>query len=359
MKRAASFILAVLFCFPFCSCRREENASVTNGNVNERVVISGEVPEELSVIVREDLLSDAIAYGDCFFRVFADQKGGLRIDRYALNGVRTASVTEPGDEFYYSVNCVIPTSDGGFLYVRGYSEQYIYDLKTYSSKLGAATYIVKCAPDGEEAWRYETSEEGEAFSYCIEEQSGFLFFGTDRTTGGGKWIEGSDVLVTELSPSGEYLHQKRIGGSDFDDLSYAEVCKDGYLLYMSTQSTDGDFQNENVVSEGSKRRYYFVTVGKDLSITDKRKSDALLYRSYVGRHNGKAITDADGLFSLICPRGRVRAIVDYDGYYLVVSRNPVGIKQTPESVSAILYECETVYTGYTYSNEQIFVTVHR
>lgn len=368
MKRLFTVLLTLIFaaftaaCSPFAGQPSEDGTSASHHFSTQRldgakelkkVDPFGDPPEELEKILTGNLMWDADAFDGCFFRYVKDKEGNtVSLERYDRYGEKTASIVMPGGAFYYYVRVLTTTEDGGFLFVRGYSDQYIYDEKKYASDLGAETIIVKCGAQGGEEWRITTDTEGHAYEFGFETEDGYLLCGTKEEPEEKGNYSSTDIYLTKLSKNGKIIKTRNIGGSNFDRVNYAEPYAGGFLIDAFAQSTDGDFEN---VDKMVSTRDYTVTVDGELNTVDILPKNDAVFRQYVGIFGGKRIDDRSSMFDAYPYGWGVSALLEYDGYYVVVSRNAFGVKETPPQVSMVGLECETVYAGYDAEGNVLWV----
>ncbi|MBR4334852.1 MAG: hypothetical protein IKP74_00210, partial [Clostridia bacterium] len=143
-----------------------------------------------------------------------------------------------------------------------------------------------------------------------------------------------------------------IGGSDFDMFYGAELTEDGFLLQVSTQSTDGDFP---IGGGGRSIERLEVELDEALTVESFHPSEReyVTYYERIGEKDGKPIYQRDPFFDGF-DAGTPTAYLDYGEYYLIVSQNVIGEIETPPAVSVRWYCTETVYSGYDRAGNLLF-----
>lgn len=220
---------------------------------------------------------------------------------------------------------------------------------------GVASRVIKCDSSGK--LQFDTALEGitkGALQYCFEKNEQFYFFGdleTLETKQQGVYSP-TDIYMMILDKEGKVLESHSIAGSDYDDLSVAEMSGENFVLSIRAQSDDGDF-------EGSESKGYpenwVVTVNDKLEIMERkieRGRDLLDER--IGERKGKSVYISDRILKGF-DTGTPKAFIDYGDFYLIVSRNNTGIYENkPMYISSIWYYKETVYSAYDYNGKLLF-----
>lgn len=323
-----------------------------------RVVHLGEVPQEFSGIVSENFLggrSCTVSPNGILRRTHVDggEYGSDLIELTNCYGSILASYENPGS-FSHEVQLLTATSDGGFLFLDGFSEYQLED-GSWTSEQGFASYIVKCGGNGEVVFRAEFDGfHGEALSQCIERDGKYYIFGTyevPETKRIGTYSL-TDVYAACLDENGGLLFSRRIGGGDFDTLNNIENSESGMVLYISSQSHDGDFAD---AAPGDVRTDWLVTLDEGLNITQKEKGSGQSRFDFVGYRAGQPVYRTDPMFDGF-NAGTPTFLICYDSLYLVVSSHRIGVMPADPFVSAILYYTETVYTLYGPNGDILFRT---
>lgn len=373
MKKSISIflsfiILVVAFILSGCSTDKlPTDAFISEDLINKieqdedfkKVEQVGEVPKELRNVVENNLFHYVTAFEDRVLKaemISSDEESRTvvyNVQMLDLYGNELASYTCQSDETYY-VDTLTATSDGGFLFVLGFSDR-TYGDNEWASEKGFASRVIKCGASGEVQFDTDfESVEGEALSYCFETDNKYYLFGTRETpeTKTQGIFSPTDIYMTILDSKGKVIKTATIGGTDYDSLSIAKVNGDNFVLWCSSQSDDGDFSAEN--ADGYPIGYV-ITVNSELEITEKKQLDSLNFSSDgIGKSNGRAIYPDDDLFNNF-DAGSLSSYIEYEDFYLIVSENQTGVyEKTPEFISSIWYYTETVYSGYDYDGELLF-----
>lgn len=310
----------------------------------------GTVPQEFSAVVEKNAFADAIAVpGGVMKAVSKDTDGDGSSDladvfmmdpygseighcQYALDGSHT-------------IGALTATADGGFLFVSGFED---HALKTgaWASEGGFESRIVKCSRNGEIEWTLPLPDcEGWALQFCLERDNAYFFFGSKETpeTKHIGVVSLTDVQILRVSAAGELEQTVLFSGSDFDWFRDAELLPDGFLLYLSSQSSDGDFAYEG--GDGYEKSWKFVLDERLQCVSKERIGDYWRRTDRVGIRDGKTVYQNDAMFSGY-DAGYVNLVLDYDTFYLVVSRNLTEELETPPYVNARWYNSETVYSAF-------------
>ena len=319
----------------------------------------GEVPSELQNVVKGDLFRDIYAFGDRVLKVETSEKAGeenmrshriVMMDRY---GKELASY-QLESEYTYSVDTLTATSDGGFLFVLGFRDRGQGD-GTWASERGFASRVVKCDSNG--SVLFDTpfdALEGSALSVCLEKDGSFYFFGhrqTPETDQVGVHSR-TDVVMYCLDGTGKLVKSGILSGSDYDDCHAAELTDSGFLVSISSQSSDGDFEGSD---SGGHPADWVVTLDFDFAITKKaQKSGRDSFDSVIGMRGSEPIYQSDIVDSGF-DAGEPFALIEYGTFDLIVSTHKTGIyENTPPVYSSIWYYTETVYSGYDSKGKLLF-----
>ena len=280
-----------------------------------------------------------------------DKTVEYKITMTDLYGEPLAVYSVPFDNAYY-VTALTATADGGFLFVLGFSDRYYYDNGAWASADGYASHVIKCDKGGKV--EFDTSlvgVEGYALSYCFEKSGNYYLFGT-RYVPDVREYTGTDVFLKVIDGTGAVINEKQIGGGDFDNLENAEETEDGFLLSVSAQSDDGDFEGSD---SGGYPVNWTVRINDSLEITEKKKETGRDYSDRrVGVLDGKTVFMSDAIFDGF-DAGSPTAVVDYGDFYLIISEHITGVNEnTPPCISSIWYYTETVYSGYDKDGNLLF-----
>lgn len=278
------------------------------------------------------------------------------LDKYA----KTLSSYEYESDDAYYVRTMTVTEDGGFIFVDGFTD-YAYDKDTWASDGGYASRVIKCDGNGNVVFDTRLEQvSASALRFCYEENGRYYLFGSleaPETKQRGVYSY-TDVYAVILDKNGEILKTRRIAGSDFDDLDFAEPTEDGFLLSVKSQSDDGDF-------EGSGSGGYYVDwtikIDCELQTTEMKKQKGRDYFDVViGETDGKTIHRYDPIIEEICEYDDVNsttAMIDYGDFYLLVYENVTGrYEKQPATISSIWCYTETVYSAYDKTGKLLWRT---
>lgn len=162
-----------------------------------------------------------------------------------------------------TINHLLVLSDGSF----------IFSVQTYpvsgAVEVIEKSFLMKCDAAGKELWKTN-----------LEDYSGNLLNGLFLTPEGeiiaiGVWRSedgeqtashnlADDIVMTKFDQQGKMLNQKGFGGGDFESL-YGSVYDPDFGIVISgmSQSTEGDFANENSVQYG---RDFIACIDGNLNI---------------------------------------------------------------------------------------------
>ena len=266
----------------------------------------------------------------------------LMLDRYGAELGRCRY--DPDDS--HSIQTLTATSDGGFLFVYGFYEHALTN-GSWNSEGDFASEIVKCSGNGGIEWTLSLPDcDGEALHDCLEKDGAYYFFGSKEAPETKQIGVGSytDVQILQVSRGGELEKTVLFSGSDFDWFRRAEPLPDGFLLYLSSQSSDGDFAYD--AGDGHAKSWQFVLDDSLRCVSKKQTDDDFDFRgARAGTLDGKTVYRDDAMFSGY-DAGYVKLVLDYDSFYLVVSHNLTEEIETPPTVSARWYNSETVYSAF-------------
>lgn len=315
----------------------------------------GQVPEELRVLVDDNLFHGAAAAGGRVLKVeiCAEDPAEHCVQMMDQYGSELARYTLAAEDACH-ITTLTATGDGGFLFVLGFRD-YALDQDRWASDGGYASEIVKCDAAGKLCFRTQLPQvEGAALEYCFERDGKFYFFGTIQTP--DTKVRGvyspSDIFMAILDGSGDILTKRTIAGSDFDRLDAAEPTSDGFLLSISSQSENGDFTGSD---SGGYPVDWVFTLNTDLEMIKQEKTTGRAYNDCrLGELDGETIYTSSPLLADF-DAGRPTAVLDYGTFYLIVSENITGIyEHTPAFISSIWHYTETVYSGYAPDGKLLF-----
>lgn len=359
MKKAFAFLVAMaLLCTYLTGCAEKYPRPLDKEL--KTVEHTGQLPEEFAEIVKNNLFSDVTAFDGRLLKTEIcdyDEENHImeqRVWMMDLYGKELASYTCTADDAY-SVQTLVATADGGFLFVLGLDERYRDG--QWTTEMGFASRVIKCDSQGN--IQFETAFEGiegRALEFCFEKEEKYYFFGEvetpeTKTVGVGS---PSDIYMAILDQDGKQLKTSLIAGSDFDNLYHAEMTDDGFVLSILAQSDDGDFAGSDSGGYGVD---WVFTVDDELQILQREKRTGRDFFDYrIGEKEGKAVHKSDPLFDGF-DAGYVQAYMDYGDFYLIVSENNTGVYENkPGYINRIWYYTETVYSAYDSSGKLIFRT---
>ena len=353
--------LAILSATALSGCQKQQSFDWVYKTECSAVEQVGQVPKSFKEIIEKNQFHDAYAFGDRLLAVDTllsenDQSVYVHVikmmDLYGTELARYECLTGKA----YKVTTLSATSDGGFIFVLGFTEYYEVEEEQWTSEHGFASRVIKCDRQGN--LQFDTPFdliEGRAFDYCIERNDGFFFFGTRETPETKKLGVGSpsDVYLTKLDHYGNVLKSKTIGGSSFDWLDAAENQGDNFKLSVRAQSQDGDFAESNSMYPVD----WVVVVNEDFTIIKKSMETGRdSFDKKIGETDGIPIYMSSSLLNGF-DAGRPSAYIDYGNFYLIVSENATGVyEKKPPTVSAAWCYWETVYSAYDNSGKLIFRT---
>lgn len=261
---------------------------------------------------------------------------------------------------YFRVSQVIGTSDGGFLGVLGFSDRWLSGASEgkMASDDGILSRVVKCAADGDIEWTADLlNMEGSMFQVCFESEDGYVFIGDRQTpeTRRRGVHSPNDLSFLRLDHQGNFVMIRTIGGSDYDSLLRAIQSEDGYVVYGSVQSRDGDFSF--LAGHGLHPICVRIRLDRELNVLDITESDRRPdYGDPIGTLNGQFIYAREGIMEGY-DAGFPFLVLDEGADYLVVSRNETGVyEHKPPFISAIWCYEETVYSAFDKSGKLLWRT---
>jgi|GEM_PF-1569388 len=355
MKKFAAVLFII--CIIFTGCGKEKPTPVNTGSEFHTTTPVGKVPAEFEKIVGENLFSgyDYYAGEDRVACLYQSGNGKYDFTVYDFYGSELFKTTIEKTPYHF-VDSYAVTSDGGLIVSLGFSDQYIYDLKKYASQLeSAVSYVIKFDKSGSIEWERELNgHERNSLRAIVEQGEYYYFFGSiqtpeTKTIGVGS---STDIIITKLDKSGKVIKTRTIAGSDFDEVYTDSVrYKNGRFYFNGySQSTDGDFSGKGG-KEYRTTEYKFV-IDENLDVISIKKTNdninigPLNGKRSFGVLSGKEIFGDDKLFDDFCD-GTPTGVLDYGEFYLIISENNTGIYEyTPQLISAIWYNTETVYAAY-------------
>lgn len=334
-KYIITFILIITTLAVLCACKNEKTYNFDTFND----------------IIKNNTFKDIKAFDDRLLKsaaLFSNKEERtvdycvMMMDEY---GESLATYNVRTDDAY-RVTTLTATKDGGFLFVLGF-EDYAYSQDVWASDKGVASRVIKCDKDG--ILEFDTAFEdisGNGLRFCFEKDEKYYLFGdieTPSTKQRGTYSP-TDIYITILNSDGEVLKTEIIAGSDFDSLNSAEITEEGFLLSISAQSDDGDFEGSN--SKGYPVDW-IITINDNLEIVEKKlESGRDFFDKKLGEKDGLPVYSSDSMFNSF-DAGTPTAFIDYDNYYLIISENITGeYENTPGLINARWHYTETVYSAY-------------
>ena len=315
----------------------------------------GEAPEELKAVVEGDLFGADSGTKTVFspggendvdivgMAVNTDEESRITV-RNAF-GELIAERRVEKDE-HRGVLLVSPTSDGGFVYVLGFSQKGIPH-GTAPGELGVSSTVVKCGSDGEVVWEREFEDLYVfAFERMIERDGAYYFFGEyDEDVLGSR----SHIIMMKLGEDGELLAKNTVKGDGFDNLYRVGRSEGGFVLHVNSGSRSGDFfpipGEADELSHTS--RYFIAEVDEGLNVTDVRLGDTDRFSGDsrpVGYSEGREVYSYETGFDV---PGVEQLLLNCGEYRVVVSHNITGMyENTPDYIDSYWCYTETVYSVF-------------
>ena len=319
----------------------------------------GQVPVEFQRIIENDVFCGVTAFGGRLLKSEIcswDQDSGTIVQQVRMMDIYGNEISQYTctSDRAYRMSTFTATSDGGFLFVLGFSD-YTYGEDAWASDNGFASRVIKMDKEGNLQFNTPLDGiEGAALSFCFEKNGCFYFFGTiqaPETKTRGEYSQ-TDIYMAILDEDGSVKKVQYIAGSDFDNLIVAEMYADGFILSIRAQSDDGDFIGSESNGYGID---WIFTVNDELEITEKKKETGRGFFDYmIGERDGCPVYRSDALFNHF-DAGAVYALIDYGDSYLIVSENITGeYEDKPPGISMPWYYTETVYSLYHDQGHLIF-----
>lgn len=349
MKRILICLCALIFILTGCDALASDKYSTTEPKAIEPI---GTVPEAFQSIVNENLFYNVRVFEDRLIK-FQRNDNGHTITMYDYAGNLLASYSRELDPYAHPLDCMLATSDGGFLVAFGFYDHFDSDTNTWASEGGVFSIVVKLDSHGSVQWEKQLENyDGYMLGDCFERDDGYYFIGEQETpeTKVTGVSSRTDLHFFKMSKDGKILDTKIIGGSDFDTVCYVDTDdNDQFLLYCFIQSNDGDFAG--IHSDdcfGHK-----VIVDDAFQLVSVESVNSFPHET-IGRINGKTIHSNSKEFDKF-NAGTPTALLDYGDFYLVVSENITGeYEHTPLYISSIWHYTETVYSAYSKDGKLIW-----
>jgi len=326
--------------------------------VRQGVKHVGVLPETFRKIVDDDLFNRVTYNGGRLFEIdeiIDEEKRSTTctIKMYDFNGNELFGHTNACTEIY-DVKCVTATSDGGYLYVLGYSERKNKD-GTNASGFGGVSRIIKIDASGNV--KYDVACEGlysESLEICIEKNGNFYFFGEiDRDKKDAEQYP--DIYMTAVDKEGNIKSSKRLEGEKNDYFLDVELIDGNFIIYIDSRSNAGDYRG---LHHTSAPTYWMFTVDDNFNIihreiiSERKNSDF----NFIGELNGNPVYRTDE-FLKDYDAGYPTLCLDYGDYYMIVSTNETGYYENqPPIYSSRWCYTETVYSGFDKNGNLLFRT---
>lgn len=357
MKRAFSLLLAALFVL-LAGCSEYHPVKPV-----------GTVPEEFVPLIESGLLRKygAKATANGFLDVIPTDSDGddstdytefVKYDKY---GAELARGQLPLDDVHGHWLAAV-TSDDGFLVLNGYSFYPDYDTREEDPKPEeVSSDLVKFDRLCNIEWTLTMPGcNWYNLRHCFETERGYVFFGVKAAgkTYGADTSSSPDIYIVQVSFSGEVTKTVMLSGGLQNRLYCVTAQTDGFLLYLSFKSDDGD----------PSETYLIFRLDDDLNCIFKEPVpydpldrndhsyyfDSFYYYNLVGYLDGTAVYSDDPRFAdpddqriAVYDGGEVLSVMDYGTFYLVVSYNLTGEPDdSPPASSRSWWTSETVYTAF-------------
>jgi len=150
------------------------------------------------------------------------------------------------------VNSVIPTYDGGFIFV-GHTESHNGDIQSGNYQ-SLDYWVVKINEEGDIEWEKTYGGTGDDYGFSIMQLQDSSYLVGGHTTSNDGDVKstnhgGMDIWLIKIDISGNLIWEKTIGGTANDYLDALEIAIDnGYIVAGVTNSSDGDIQSGSIGS---------------------------------------------------------------------------------------------------------------
>lgn len=216
----------------------------------ESAAVFGDVPNAVTDLIdrrMKDLILPAYLPGSVFERTISGYMESREewIRRWSYSGELLCEFHVDG-----YAECFAELEDGGF----------ITNLHNYADN----TYQINCYnSDGSTRWTVPLGDSDlpYVFQFLIT-KDGIYGFGHIRREDSFQ-----DVYICRISSDGELLQEACLGGTDYDTVDWVEVSANGFTIYGSTQSDDGDFP----LSEDGYGVDFLLDLSCDLEIRSVRQ----------------------------------------------------------------------------------------
>jgi hypothetical protein len=385
----------------------ETEASYTPVEMKETTPVGVFPPEYTRGMIENELLLKATKTPDGYLLAESSAKKAI-IKKYNLQGEFLWDSSFPYAQNNFSISVVILTNDGGFA----------YSISPHEYQTGGASTVgyptvVKCDKAGQVLW---SKVYNFAYDYAVSkifetETNDFITIGSKiETAKDGSRV--SKTYLSKLSSSGVLLKEANYEGDDygfFEDAVYAKGI--GLVAHVNPQTTGGFDFNGNLmcfntslellwfndldlldynydsfcffddavyVFLSNSKPGYSSTAAPDASTGSKLKKfnlegDLAWEKDFKGNTLFNFLQSADKHIILVCgskllfldsdgeiqsditfENGRIKKVIEYDDYCLVISENITGSLDAPPFVSAFWYTSELVYSGYDYTGKLLW-----
>ncbi len=350
MRRLFIGMLALVLLLSGCTNAADSPQTLGPSNLEfSHIEPVGTVPEEFQTIVEENLFGKAKAFSDRLLKLNRE-KDQYVIQMYNFAGEQLLTYTCTPDDESHTLDLLVATADGGFLFVLGFYD-YHQDDGSWSSEQGVYSRVIKCSANGELEWEARLENYTSLMlDYCFEREDAYYFFGAQETPETARPGIGSftDIHAMKMSKDGQILKTAIYGGSDYDIIWSAYDEGNMFRLACWIQSTDGDFV-------GAKDYQHELMIDTDLRLCASRETEITL-DDCIGLLDGQWLTRRD-LFFQDFADGSPTAVIDYGDFYLIVSENATGYyphEKIPLAISSIWLYTETVYGAYDKSGNLLW-----
>ncbi len=349
-KRFLICFLAVLLCVPFFTACSEKTQHVEYNKIST----VGQVPEEIKPLIKHNTLKNVVAFDGRLMKSeerYINDTSRTVLQRVVLTdvfGKELAAYEHRTDKACYT-RALTTTADGGFMFVLS------HDGTQEGLQEAVPSRFIRCEANGRVQFDTTIEYAGcDAIDFCFEKNEKYYIFGEVETP--ETKVQGvnspTDIYMAVIDKKGVIGASKRIAGSDYDYLHAVEIIDGQFVLSISSQSKDGDFENSG--SDGTPVNWV-MKVDDLLEITDKKiENGRESWDVKIGEKDGKSIYLSDPIlkdYDLESPK----ALIDYGDYYVIISENITGqYEDQPSYISSIWYYTETVYSGYNENGELIF-----
>ena len=270
----------------------------TTNAANSYGAPQGEVESLLSQLMAQT----GIYYGqNSYFTTTTTEEDGYQLHRYHYNSQPICSVSLPS---MCSILTIVELDDGGFCMIlkdNGETELRSYD----------AT--------GNPVWqhRYPTSQELD-LRYILQTDLGLYFFGTQDFDPSVEVF--GDLYIAHFTLEGTLVNEKTFGGTFNEQLNHVLFSGNGFTIYGSTYSSDGDFPfSTEFASVGFSA---LVTFDLELFQADMDPSSKYIASQYGHNHKGAVYagntilqpTNADRLPA----EAKVEGVLPWKSGYVIV-----------------------------------------